>query len=140
MHDGLGSQGGFPCEGGITQINGRALEGPGTGKVESLRLVMFEDKAKGGEGTEQPAVHFLERGEVILNPGRLSDDGTIIDIRHETDPLAGVAGMEQPGNQRQIQRRQDRGQGRALSHPHICRERVRCERIPTVGSMPADKV
>jgi hypothetical protein len=50
--DRLGTQRGGARVGGITKVDGRAHEGPGTGEVKDLRLVVFKDKPKGLERTE----------------------------------------------------------------------------------------
>jgi hypothetical protein len=77
---GLGAQGSGARVGGIPKVDGRPHKGPGTGEVKDLRLVMFKDKPKRFERTEQPSVCFLEQGEVVLHPARLGDDRAVIDI------------------------------------------------------------
>jgi hypothetical protein len=72
--------------------------------VKHLRLVMFKDKSKRLECAEQPFIRLLKQGKVILHPAGLSDDSAIINVRHEIDLAANIAGTEAPHDQRQIER------------------------------------
>jgi hypothetical protein len=48
--------------------------------MENLRLLVFENESEGSESLEKPSVHFGKKGEIIIRPLQLCDDGTIIYI------------------------------------------------------------